>query len=465
MSIESEFDQLIAPTRQVDPRLHQALLLMAKKVGALDEQLNPTQPRPAGTTPVTTGAILPPTIFTVVSTGSTLRFNWSAVSNAFQYEIREGTFWVGDPLIGRTTDLRLDSDPVLYGTHNYMIASIGMSGAYSTNVTQASITIPQIPAVVINSTVIDNNILLYWNVPTSTFNIRHYILKRNGVEIGLVTGTFTAIFEPLAGIYAYSVTAVDIAGNAGTEATLSVEVNQPPDFELQDSRISLMGGTKVNTYLENDKLICCHAAQTWAAHFSTRGWTTIAQQVAAGYPLYIQPTNTTGSYEEVIDYGVVIQSIIVTILYNLTQLAGSTTVVIKMAASADNITYTAFVAGSAQFYASFRYLKIRLEFTGVDDHAVAQVWNINTILTVKRENDGGEISALSTDATGTVVLFNKPFKDVESITLTVKENTAAFVAIYDFIDVPNPVSFKVYVFTLAGVRASKTVSWKARGII
>jgi hypothetical protein len=463
--VQAEIDQLIATTRQSDPRLHQALLLINSRLSTLWVEAHPAT-RTTGITPTSTQAVLPPANFVVFSTGSTLRFTWTEAVGAVQYEIRKGTTWETATFVTRTVGLRSDIDPEIYGDHFYMIKSINSAGLYSALSNVANINIPQIPAVTINSTVIDNNILLSWNTPTSAFNISHYILKRNGTEIGLVTSTFVALFEPLSGTYIYSVIAVDIAGNVGTEATLSVEVNQPPDFELHDSRFSDLSGTRVNVHLELGKLVASYTSGvSWANHFLSRGWDSIQDQLDAGYPLYFQPTELTGSYEEVIDYGVVIQSTIVTILYNLTQLAGSTAVVIKMAVSPDNITYTSFVAGASQFYASLRYLKFRLEFTGADDHALALINNINILLTVKRENDGGTVSALSTDVGGTVVTFNKPFKDVESITVSVLDPTSAFIATYDFVDVPNPISFTVYAYTTAGVRISKTISWKARGII
>lgn len=97
-------------------------------------------------------------------------------------------------------------------------------------------------------------------------------------------------------------------------------------------------------------------------------------------------------------------------------------------------------------------------------HGLIEISNLTIRLDVKRENDGGTVNALSTDVSGTVVTFNKPFKDIETITVSVKETTRYF-AMYDFVDIPNPTSFKVYVFDAAGVRASKVVTWAARGII
>lgn len=91
-------------------------------------------------------------------------------------------------------------------------------------------------------------------------------------------------------------------------------------------------------------------------------------------------------------------------------------------------------------------------------------YNLRVRLDVKKAVDSGNILADASDVLGTPVTFNKAFKDIDSLTATVQE-TAEFTVVIDFVDVPNPTSFNVFVFDSAGVRATKTVYWKARGII
>ena len=64
---------------------------------------------------------------------------------------------------------------------------------------------------------------------------------------------------------------------------------------------------------------------------------------------------------------------------------------------------------------------------------------------------------------GTVVSFNYPFIDVASIAVT-PAATSAVIAVYDFVDVANPTSFKVLLFNTAGTRVSGSFSWSARGV-
>jgi hypothetical protein len=94
--------------------------------------------------------------------------------------------------------------------------------------------------------------------------------------------------------------------------------------------------------------------------------------------------------------------------------------------------------------------------------ALYQMYNLQLRLDIKHTVDGGKVQSLVTDTDGTVVFFNKPFRDVDSITVTA-EGPVSLNAIYIFDDVPDPVSFKVMVFNTSGVRVTGTVSWKARG--
>lgn len=91
-------------------------------------------------------------------------------------------------------------------------------------------------------------------------------------------------------------------------------------------------------------------------------------------------------------------------------------------------------------------------------------YNLRIRLDVKKAVDSGNVEITATG--GTVVTFNKTFKDIDSITLTVLDNTVPITAMYDFVDAPNPTDFTIYIFDSAGVETSGfTVSWKARGII
>lgn len=468
MTVQLEVTGLIKGLEKRDPRIYQAMVLLNNQLQDLVAQIEPllvqsTIPDTGGTS-----SLLSPGSFTAVATGITIRFAWTPVSGAVNYEVRRGDVWETADFLFRTSNSQADIDPLLYGTYTFLIKTIDSSGDYSAVPSSVIFVVELIGKVTITHQVIDNNVLLYWTVPVSQFTIRHYLLTKDVVPVGVIGGTFVSFFETVAGTYTYCVVPVDIIGNEGARSDITVTVNTPPDFAIQDSRLSTLLGTRVNVILaDGPELIANWTAETFQNHFTTRAWLTPQNQVDAGYPIYIQPAATTGSYEEIFDYGVVIQNVIFVVTYNMIAVTplSEVTVVVKMAVSTDGVSYSSFASGSTQFYSSFRYFKLRLEFAGADDKALLRIYNLRVDINVKRENDGGEVAALSSDSGGTQVLFTKDFKDVESITATVKSTTEPFIAIIIWVDIPNPTFFHVMAFDSTGNRVSKTVEWKARGIV
>lgn len=469
-SVQQEVASLIQGRQIGDSRLYEAINLLNKQLELIARQLDPLARRALN---ISFGVsdLEPPGNFTAFSVKTSIRLTWSAVEGAGQYEVRQGTVWDSAFLKFRTVGVQGDIDALVYGTYHFLIKTIDPDGNYCKDYEACTFTVPQISAPTITVSVIDNNVLLYWTEPASTFKIDYYTVRKVGAPAGArIDGTFTSIFEVVAGTYQYEVTAIDIATNVGAKATISAQVSTPPDYALQSTTISGLNGTRVNVLRLpiTPSLLCCWDTQTWQQHFQVRhSWINIAAQIAAGYPIYIQPTSITGSYEEVIDYGAIINNTIVTISWNTVFWTpnDAVNVIVKMAVSDDGVTYTSFNAGTSQYFRTVRFLKFRLEFTAANDKAFIELYNLTISLNVKRENDGGEVNALSTDSGGTTVLFNKPFKDIESITATTKSPTEPFVVIFDFNDIPNPTFFKVFVFDTMGARVTRMIDWKARGIV
>lgn len=219
------------------------------------------------------------------------------------------------------------------------------------------------------------------------------------------------------------------------------------------------------TYAENVPQPPAYSACSWHTHFNSRGWANIQAQIDAGYPIYAQPTELTGSYEEIIDYGLLLTNNIVTVRWSENHIVGDIDVVCKIASSTDGISYTAFTTGTSVFYSSMRYVKIRLEFAAINDKELLEIDNLEILLDVKREVDSGQVTALAADGlTGTEVFFNKTFKDIDSIELTVAARQP-ITAIYRFTDVPNPTSFHVLTYDSSGNQVDYLVSWLVRGIV
>lgn len=461
-------EALIQGIQLKDPRLYQILQELNRGLLYLQEEVFPLVLE-AQKPPPTIPALDPPAEFTHEFTPITVRLKWSEVPEAFGYEVREGTVWDTSNFVFRINSVQADISPLTLGTHIFQIKTINSVGVYSDNPTIQNITIPPLGTITIDKQVIDNNVLLRWVPPTSTFRILHYEVKKEGTVLGLVDSTFFTIFENVAGTFTYQVTAIDVAGNRSPTASVTVEVLSPPDYALQDSRVSGLNGTLVNC-LRLPKLpsiLACVDPHTWAQHFERRSWTTIQNQIDAGYPIYIQPSALTGSYTEIFDYGVIIHNTIVTATWNqiIWSPGNEVAVNVKMRVSDDGLSYSAPSYGASQYFGQLRYLELTLEFVAPNDKALVELYNLTVSLNVKRENDGGEVNALSTDAGGTIVYFNKEFRDIESITATTKSVTEPFVVIFDFVDIPNPTFFKVFVFDTMGARVTRIVDWKARGIV
>lgn len=489
------FASLVEGYQHTDPKLYQILQGFVQALGEVQAELNPIVKQITDTAGTIAAPSKAPTFISYeILNKRVLRIYWTAGTNAASYEVRKGSAWDTATFITGTTQLEVRLDPVLVGVHTYLVRSKNGLGIYSDDFISVTVNIPAIGPSSITAQVIDNNVLLRFSEPTSTWEISYYDVYRNNLLVGSVTSEFFVWFESTGGTFTYAIEAVDIAGNRGPRASCSANVNQPPDFELIDSRFSLLSGLKVNAlpygepilgwdYTDTQGwatdatwkwfaantgklLVCVLDGEIYQAHFTSHGWDQPSDQVGAGYPIYIQPGALTAKYQEVLDYGGVFNGVIMNLSWLLQQISsvGLITVVSHIEFSLDNVTWTPPVQGPSAFGASFRYARITFDFTATRDTALAVFSNLAILLDVKFQLDSGFVNALSTDVGGTQVLFNKVFKDIDSITVTPTKQPEPLMAIYDFVDVPNPVSFKVMVFDSIGSRVTAVVSWKARGI-
>lgn len=457
---------LLQGLQRDDPRLYEAFNYIFNNLDKINTELFPAIANlSAQFSPVTPSNV---DTFTYTLLLRAIQFDWSNTANALQYEIRRatnGTVWETADFILRTTSISAQIIPPTAGTYTYLIKAISNSGTYSVLAKSLEITLVAPSVVDITPVVIDNNVLLTWNDPVHPFEIIHFHIYRQGVEIGMVNSNFFVYFEQLSGTYEYGVQAHDYPGNHGAITTVELQVSQPPDYVLEDSFTSTFTGTKVNCISEGGKLVAIvDTSKTWAQHFSDNSWATIQDQINAGYPIYIEPGLTTGSYEEIHDFSTIFSSVIISVNWNELVIDGDVQVVCKIAVSDDNITYSAYTSATTLFAESVRYVKFKLEFTSANDKGISEFSALTVFLNVKREMDGGTVDVLAADTGGTEVFFNKSFKDIESITLTPLSTTEQ-IAIYDFTDIPNPTSFFILLFDDTGVRIDGTVSWKARGIV
>jgi len=477
--IKSNRDKILALSaniRRNDPRLSDIIDLLADN---LHEVIVTVSPIISLVTTITGPTGLPGAItsVTITLTRTAIQITWSSVASAQLYEIREGEVWETAVFILRTPSLgaalapRVPA-PLIDGYH-FLIKSINALGVESTTAFAFSVLIPLMGMPSISSQVIDNNVLLFWTIPFSIFQIDHYNVYKDNVKFAEISGTFITRFEAASGTYLYQVEAVDIAGQLSARGSTSATVRQPPDYNLLLEFESDFTGTLVNCIREITDLkrliACVDTTETYQNHFINGPggpWVDPEDQVTAGFERFIQENLLTGSYQDQIDYGAVIQNIIVNVTYVKEQFTGTTdvTVVVKMDSSLNGTVWTGEVVGVSQFFPAFRYLRIKMEFTAPNSDSMIAISSFKAAINVKREMDSGTVSVLASDTTGTQVNFTKPFRDVDSVTGEA-QSTEPVDVVVDFVDIPDPVGFKLFAFNGFGQRVDSQVYWKARGIV
>lgn len=482
MSNESIIRDLLNGTEFDDPRLYDALNKLLEDFYKVFNQLYPPTASSFGKTGqvAVPGDILG---FTATLFANNCRLTWYQSSSLDSYEIRyksgayDSTYWDASEVIlvtgTQSADINPLTIPLLTGNHTFLIKGINTSGEFSKTASYVVVNIPLITAPTISITVITNFVLLSWSAVDSVFAIAYYNIYKNNVLQGKVSGTFEAIFETVGGNFTYVVEPVDIVGNVGLASTgVTVAVSNPVDFTLHSTLISTFTGTKTNCFSYPDVTIptgnvliaCINATETYDQHFSTRSWISPQSQVDAGYPIVIEPSQTSGQYQEVFDFGSVISNIIVVMDWNVIAVVGSiSTGSSTIETSTDNISWTAPVVANSKFAAAIRYVRFTMKFVGTDTKSLSYYYNLRCLLNVHREQDGAQATVFAVDAGGTVVNFNKAFKSIDSITLT-PVNTLEQKAVYDFSFPVNPTSFKILLFNTAGARINGNVTWLARGI-
>lgn len=404
---------------------------------------------------------------------SKLILSWTATANTLPitgYEVRYGgADWASAAVLG-IYDVDSLSTVVEWSSRIYRVKAIDIAGFYSAEGSK-TVTISPPTLASLTAEIVDNNALLRWTVTNGTLPYQQAEIRRGDVYasatiIGVKSGTFTVLFEQVGGTFTYWVTPIDTAGNYGTPVSKTVVINQPPDYVLRANWDSdLTGGTSSNFKIASNGagVLPIDIAETWQQHFVNNTWNTPQDQIDAGYPYYIQPTLSSGHYEEIFDYGAQLPSTKITA--TLTSVAtGTLTVTPTISVSDTSATgpWTDYPGVDQVLATGFRWVKVRYDVTQVGDDAFLEITNLNLRLDVKLRNDAGSGTGNSGDSGGTTVNFNVTFVDVESIIVT-PLSTTAVIPVVNFVDAPYPTSFKVLLFDTDGVRVTEDFSWTARG--
>jgi hypothetical protein len=357
--------------------------------------------------------------------------------------------------------------PLSAGAKTYHVYAVDAIGLNSNAPATVSFTIAPPGAPSISTQVIDNFVTLQFVSVQGSHFIKEYEVRRGPTTddelVQVVQGTFATVLEPTAGSYTYWVTAIDVAGNRGAGTPATGVVTQPPDFVLLQTWDSTLGGSRVNALVEEAGrlLLPVNTTRTWEDHFVSRGWASPQDQIDAGLPWFMQPTEASAQYVEVLDYGATIRNIRVTITPDRQTISGAVSMQPRLEVSTNGTDYTVLANAWQAVASEMRYLRVTVDFTAADETSLAS-FDMTVRLDVQLKDDAGMGTASAADASGTQVNFNLQFIDVTSITVTPGGGSARF-AVYDFVDAAYPTSFRVMLFDKAGTRVSGPFSWAVRG--
>lgn len=366
------------------------------------------------------------------------------------------------------------------GDYVFRVKSVDLQERRSVESAEYSLSISGPAMPLINAQVIDNNVILRWNDPATSFEVDEYELFREDVSIGTTRSQFAPLQEASAGDYKYGVQAIDVAGNASLFGVITARVRQPPDYVLEDDRV--LTGVYENAsdcpWIEGTNMfIAGMPTVSQADLYEANGWTTPQDQIDAGYPYGAQPTVDQVCYiNPDHDYETEFGGVTVSALFGVEWLGSDTASGIITAAHKGKAAATdSFPAnpmkGSSVFISNLRFLRSGVDVDVGDDKSFALVENYQVRLDVKNSVDSGKVTCNADDVNdpiesddGTQVNFNLSFRDVKTIVLT-PDGTSERYARVNFTDVADPTGFKVLLFDSSGTAIDGDVSWIARGIV
>lgn len=406
--------------------------------------------------------------------------SWTIPSSNFTidyYEIRYGASWLAGLSTSTTTKSTSYRKTVDYnGDRTYWIAAVDTAANVGVPTRKdVAIVVPG-PVTGARTEVVDNNVLIFWEPPaTGSLPIDHYEVRKGaswavGVPIGSNgNSTFTTVFEQVKDTYTYWISSRDsayaITGVFGNPVGTSAFVSQPPDYTLRSNIDSVFSGTKTNAVVVNGNLVLpVNPTETWSQHFANNGYATPQAQISAGYPLYLEPTNTAASYSETTDYGTTLSSTNITAILSSVVIAGSVTIACQIQYSNTSSTgpWTNATAGATSCLASnFRWVKVTYSFSATGSTNLLSVSGLNIKLSVKQRSDSG-VGTVTNAATGVVVPFEYDFVSADT-PIVQPGGTTPLIPVVDYAGGAYPTSFTVYLYNTAGAKVTGNFSWSVKG--
>lgn len=389
-----------------------------------------------------------------------------------RYEIRQGATWATATKIDTIKGTSFRRQVKFVGMRTYWVAAIDIAGNVGTPASlDVGITGPGIVTAA-RSEIVDNNALLFWNPPTSgSLPIERYEVRKGasyalGTNVGSNgNSTFAAVFEQAGGDFMFWVAAIDTAGNVSTPVGISAKVSAPPDYVLRALIQSTFTGTKTNFFQEGSSLVGpVDTSQDWSTHFSSNGWSTPQDQIDAGFPVYIEPSLTSGSYSEVFDYGATLSATTVTADLASEVVTGAVTTSCQIAYKLNiGDPWTNGPAGATSIVATnFRYVQVTFTFTCTAGANLIRLDAFSLKLANKLKTDSGTGTIMNA-ATGVFVPFAVPFISANTPIMQ-PDGTTPLIPVVDYAGGPNPTGATYYLYNTSGVKQTGSFSWTVRGL-
>lgn len=429
-----------------------------------------------------------PASFAISIVAENAVFTWSPpATGSFaikEYEIRYGASYGAGALVAVVTANNFTLPVNWGGARTFWIAGrdVAANTGTSTSVT-TTIATPN-PVQNLVSWQLNSNILLDWEdpavgispptLPVQQFKIYKGDTFAGSTYLGNIYGSFVTYLERVGGTFTYWVVAVDTAGNVSAETATTIVVSTPSNFFIRDSQLLVpstlsstnvvVGGSADALYEDPNTIWAPVTLDTWDDWFTTNGWNTIQDAIDAGFDPWLSPTPSTATITFKVDYGVTFSSSYIDFTWLAGVLAGTVNITPTIAESEDDITYTTYSPASQVAVSGFRYVKYTLDFAAVDTNSLDVVNEILAKISLQIEEEYGQIAVVSTDVTGTEVTMVKDFLDVQDIQATMRGVLFATVVV-NFVDLPNPTSFKLLAFDQSGARLSGDASYRVIGAV
>jgi predicted phage tail protein len=377
---------------------------------------------------------------------------WNDVTQTLpilSYELRRGSTWAGGTVIGTKQGGFTTVFETAGGTYTYWLAGIDSAGNYGTP-GGVSAVVNQPPDYVLqldqNSTWAGTETNIYTdpvlgqivNVNTTETWETHFTSRSYTSPQDQITAGFTYYLMPSTTTAAYEEEFDYGTVLAGTKVTATLTSSTVAGSTTIAPTIRVRGTTSTSG--------------TYSQSTTTITVTSTAHGLVAGDYVWLDFTSGTAT-----DGTYVVA----------TAAANSFTVTSSVSATTSgNVSWVKWISyanSSEVFGTQFRYFRVRYDFTSSGNNDLMLLTALNVKLNSKLINDAGSGTANSGDTGGTTVNFNVPFVDIQSITVT-PSSTTAVIAVYDFVDAPNPTSFKVLLYNTSGTRVSGGFSWSAKGV-